>query len=398
MARRNDLRLIVGSVCVTALGDGIAYVVLLLYVGDHSESGLVVASLLIALWAPMVVLAPLAGLLVDRLETRTLLLWVSLAQAAVVVAIAFASAVGVIVALTALLGVGMALAQPAEFALIPAVAGHERIQEANGHVETARYLGWLVGPMIGGLLAAGGGTRAALLIDAATFVAVAVAAWALVARRAPSAEREGETPERARDGLLFLFRDPLLAVIMAVAFVSLLFFSSSTVAELFFATDVLDAGEVGYGLLITAWTVGMGIGATLVARRVPGRLLAGAALAAVAVQGIGMAGATAYLALGAAMVGFLIGGLGHGTKNVLVRTLVHERVPKRLHGRAFAAYNGVRNSAELIALASGGALVAGVGARTSLLIAGAAPILAAVAGLVALRARRELLAAEARTA
>jgi MFS family permease len=398
MPGRNDLRLVVGSVCVSALGDGIAYVVLMLYVGDRADSGLAVAGLLMGLWAPIVVLAPLAGLLVDRLETRTLLLWASLAQAAVVVALAFATSVGAIIALAALLGVGIALSQPAEFALIPVVAGRDRVQEANGHVETARYVGWLLGPMVGALLASAGGTRTALLVDAATFVAVAAAAWALHARRVPAAESADGAPERARDGLVFLFRDPLLAVIMAVAFVSLLFFTSSTPAEVFFATDVLDAGEVGYGLLMTAWTVGMGIGATLVARRVPAQLLAGGTLLAVAVQGVGMAGATAYLAMGAALAGFLIGGLGHGTKNVLVRTLVHERVPERLHGRAFAAYNGVRNAAELIALAAGGALVAGIGARNSLLIAGAAPVLAALAGLVALRARRELLAAEVRAA
>jgi hypothetical protein len=57
-------------------------------------------------------------------------------------------------------------------------------------------------------------------------------------------------------------------------------------------------------------------------------------------------------------------------------------VPGRLHGRAFAAYNGLRNGAELFALAAGGVLVATIGARATLALAGAIPVVAALVGLV----------------
>jgi hypothetical protein len=82
---------------------------------------------------------------------------------------------------------------------------------------------------------------------------------------------------------------------------------------------------------------------------------------------------------------WLVGGLGHGTKNVLARTLIQERVPDHVHGRAFAAYNRLRNGAELVALAGGGMLVAATGGRVTLAVAGAIPVLAAVTGLALLR-------------
>ncbi|HKP90713.1 MAG TPA: MFS transporter, partial [Thermoleophilaceae bacterium] len=171
-----DLRLVVGSVGLSALGDALAFVPLMLYLEAETGSGLAVAALLIALWGPAAVLAPVAGALVDRFETRGLLLGVSLAQAVVVAVIAFVSAPAAIVALATLVGIGFAIAQPAEFALVPVVAGPDRVQAANGHVETARYLGWLLGPVLGSLLAAGGGTRTALLVNAVTFLAVVAAA------------------------------------------------------------------------------------------------------------------------------------------------------------------------------------------------------------------------------
>jgi hypothetical protein len=86
-----------------------------------------------------------------------------------------------------------------------------------------------------------------------------------------------------------------------------------------------------------------------------------------------------------AAAGYLVGGLAHGTKNVLVRTLIHERSPQHLCGRAYAAYNGLRNGAEIVALTCGGVLIATAGARWTLLLAGGLPVLVALAGLAARR-------------
>jgi hypothetical protein len=129
-------------------------------------------------------------------------------------------------------------------------------------------------------------------------------------------------------------------------------------------------------------------GALVVARRVPQSALALGALVAVGVQGAGLGLPTAWLAVGFGAAMWFVGGLGHGTKNVLARTLIQERVPHRLHGRAFAAYNGLRNGAELIALAAGGALVAALGGRATLALAGAIPVAAALAGLALYRRAR----------
>ena len=85
-----------------------------------------------------------------------------------------------------------------------------------------------------------------------------------------------------------------------------------------------------------------------------------------------------------ALIGFVFGGVAHGVKNVLLRTLIHERVPEGLRGRAFAAYNGARNGAELGALALGGLVVGAFGARAALLAAGLGPALIGVACLLLL--------------
>ena len=157
--RRRDLHLLVGAVFLSSLGDWLALTALALHVQDRTESGIAVAVLFIALWAPLVVFAGPAGIVVDRFDARRVLVVASVAQAGIAAALAFGGSLTPILVFTALLGTANAVGQPAEFALIPAVVDEARIGVANAQVETARFVGFAAGPLLGGVLASAGGTR-----------------------------------------------------------------------------------------------------------------------------------------------------------------------------------------------------------------------------------------------
>jgi MFS family permease len=383
MLRIRDVRLLVGAVAVSAAGDLLLWTVIALDIGAHGGSALAVSAFFVCLWGPVVALGGVAGVLVDRYESRALLIGVSLLQAGIVGALALATgSLPVVLALSVLLGATVAFSSPAEFALIAPAAGEDRVAEANGHVEAARYLGMTAGPLLGGLLAAAGGTRVALLIDAASFLAVAGAGALLHARRDPrtagaAAAGAAAAAPRARDGIAFVRADRTLAVSLGTAVGALVFFSMSV------------AAEAGFGALISAWTLGMVGGAVGVARLVPRGWLARGVLAAIAVQGAGMFGAAAVAVLSVALAGFVVGGVAHGVKNVLARTLIHERVPDAMRGRVFATYNAARTGAELGALGLGGVAVGALGAQAALALSGAIPLAIGLAALALLTRRRE---------
>ncbi len=387
-----DLRLLSGAVLLSAAGDMLLVVVLALRVHDLTGSGFAVAALFAALMGPVVVLAPLAGRLVDGVETRRLLLLVSLAQAAVAGALVFADGLAPILVLTALLGAGAAIAGPAEAALVPSVA--KDLARANGWVETARYSGFTAGPLVAGALTAAGGTELGLAANAVSFGAVALAAALMRVRRVPVAH----AASREHGSFQLLFADPTLRIAIGAAVAALAFISASITVEVFYVRDVVGAGPFGYSLVFAGWMLGMVIGAIGVASRIKAPL-AVAALVALAVQGGGMAAAAAVAVLAWVIAGFFVGGIGHGVKNVLLRTLIQQRVPAEAHGRAFAAYSAARNTAELGALAAGGVMVGVLGAQPALLIAGLGPVLAALIGLAALGYRpRRAAALSLRTA
>lgn len=366
-----DLRLVVSSVGVSAAGDFIAFIALVLLAKDMTGSGFGVAAIALCLWGPSVVLPAVAGAIADRVESVRLVVSMSLVQAALAALLALTPDFGLVLALTALLGTANAISQPAEFALVPAVAGSgDRLAAANGYVEAARYAGLIGGPLVGGVLVEAGGTSLAMLVDAASFLFVAVAVGAVTARRRVEPAPAGSDPARARAGIDHVRRDGLLALAVGTTTMGVLLMSISIPADPFFVEDDLGAGPTGYAALATAWGAGMVVGSLVVARRVPMELLLAGIMAGIVVQGLGKPIGAVSMLLPVAVAGYMIGGVGHGARNVLVRTLIHHRTPDALHGRVFAAYNALRNGAEMGALVMGGALVTAIGARPTLIVAG----------------------------
>jgi len=243
-----DLRLLAGAVLLSSAGDLLALIVLALQVHALTGSGLAVSALFATTLVPMVALAPLAGLVADRSESVRVLVVASLAQSGIAMALAFTGDFAAILALSALLTAGNTFAQPAEFALVPAVAG-DKVTKATGVVEAARYAGFALGPVLAAALAVLG-PQAALLVNAASFAAIAAAAGALRVRRPPS---PATTRERALDGFRLLRDDRVLRPTIGAAVGALLFISASLTVEIFYLKDVVGAGDTAYALLVGAW-------------------------------------------------------------------------------------------------------------------------------------------------
>ncbi len=390
--RGRDFRLLTLSTGLSSLGDELALIALTIKVATLTESGWAVAALLLCGVVPLVIFAPAAGVIVDNFETRRTLAIATAVQAAVAVGLAFSTDLGWILMLTFLLGTASAVENPSIYTLVPRVVGEDHATEGNAYLEAARYTGMIAGPVLAGSLAAGVGTRAALLVDAGTFVAITIAALLLRVRRTVREDvRSGVT---AREGFRVIRGDRVLVVGFAVIGAVVLFAAMDNVAEVFFA-DSLGVGAWGYGVLASAWLVGMAGGATLIGRRLADDRLLGSMAFAAVVNGAAVFGAAAIGLFPVAVALFVVGGLANGVETVAMRSLIVHRVPDRFRGRAFASYGALVNGMQIGATAAAGALVAGLGGRAALLIGGAGTAMVGLAGLLATRAldRRERAAA-----
>jgi MFS family permease len=379
---RRDFLLIFLAFALSSFGDYLVLTTLTLRM-EHTGSGWAVAFLLLASLLPPVILAPLAGWLVDRYETVKVLVVTALLQAVVATVLAFSVGIVPAIGLAFLLGAGIAPTQPALFALLPRAVGEDRTTQANAYLEVARWGGAALGPVLAAVLVATIGSRSTLLINAATFLGVAALGPLLKVRRPPEPLPEGAERPRgeARAGIRHLLSDPLLRAVIPLIGVLVVFAAADNVAEVFFAVDVLDAGETGYGVMVATWTVGMVLGSVAGRWLRPGWLAPTVPLFAV-VGGAAVAAAAALAYFPVAVLMFLIGGLANGIELVAVRSLLHKRVPDRLRGRAFAAYYGMIQGAQIIALGASGGLVEIAGSRLTMVIAGTGTALVGVVGLI----------------
>ena len=126
----SSIRWIASARAISLLGDEIALLALLFRAkAELGHWG--VAAMLIAGTAPLVLFGPFAGLLVDRIRVRPLLIATLAAQAVICVALAFSSGIALL-ALIALLATATAVVTPALQVLIPTLVSDEELPRAMG--------------------------------------------------------------------------------------------------------------------------------------------------------------------------------------------------------------------------------------------------------------------------
>ncbi len=395
-ASSRPLRVATVLQAVAAAGNGLAYVALSLRVYQETHSTLAVTAVLLAGGLPVVALAPVSGHLLDRLPMGRLLAAASLLVAVALVGLAFSHALWEIIVLVLAFGVADSVLQPGLTAAVPHLAGDVPLARATSRLQAASMGGTAAGPLLAGVVGSIGGTTTALLLDAAAAVVFTVGVRTLGldrTRRPPAGADDGMAA-----GLRYLRRDRPLGLLVLVISAVIAFIGVTMVVELFLAERVLHGGTTGFALLITAWTGGMTLG-TVVAGRLSPRALAPGVVIGLAVLGMGIAAGALAPAMWIAIAAYGLGGVGDGVQMVGARTLLLQRAPPPIAGRACAVFTGVTMAAVSIGLAAASPLVMLLGVRGALLCAGVAGLVAAAVALALglHHLRGEPVAEEART-
>lgn len=386
---------------ISYTGDGITMIVLALTLQTRGDNGFGVAAVMLAGTLPVAVLGPWAGRLVDRLDSRKVLVTVGLIQAALSTALALIAPTRwsytpvLMVALMSLIACGLALIQPTLAALTPAMVGREHLGRAVGWMQTAGSVGMLVGPALGGLLVGSYGVRLPLLLDAGSFLAIAGAGLLLRTRRGGKSTVEAAAAGGAQASTdpapAWRLRSDRLLTTMVTAFgVVIAAVTANGVVEVFYVREDLGASTTVYGLVGACWTLGVIAGA------VPfGRLRGGDAkllrVQLTAMVGIGVAIlVTATLSQAWWLIPlYFCGGVGNAALNVFAGVLIGRRVPAASRGHAFGIMTGVSNGTNAFGFVLGALLLQAFTPRSIVAGTGVAGATLALLFLLLVRRRDE---------
>ena len=381
------------------------------YQGSHASWA--VAAVFLAVTIPITALAPLAGLLLDRLPPRPVLVAAAAGQAVVALALTQVPGILPVLALATGFGVCAAVLQPGLGAIVPrlvkpaggagqpdqagpaAEARRAGVTRANGYLQAATWGGFTVGPLLAAALIAAGGTGLALAGVAVVYTLGTLGLWVLpLAPPDPPGGQAGAGRGLASQlgaGLRFLRQDVDAGLLVLVVGVMVVFANMAVVAEVAFAESVLGAGPTGYSVLVAAWSTGM-LAGTLAGGRLPERRLALATLAGTLATGAGVALAGTAAVLWQAAAAYAFGGLANGLEVVATRSFLNHRAPPQVAGRVFAVYSGVLFGAASLGMAAAGGLLGSLNPRLMLFLAGGGGLVAAGGGAL-FYARRHTRAA-----
>jgi len=185
------------------LGSSIAQFVIIWWITLETESALYLSLASFLGFTPMVILAPFAGVLVDRWSRKTLILVMDFLQALAALALVLLFWQGIafiwyVLALLTLRGVFQAFHAPAVSAIIPLMVPKERLSRINGLNYLCTGVITLLGPVVAALLLGFWQIHQILWIDVATFV---LALIPLVMIAIPSVRRELEKTSFKEDFL-----------------------------------------------------------------------------------------------------------------------------------------------------------------------------------------------------
>jgi hypothetical protein len=376
-------------------------VVLLVFVYDASGT-LAVGILGAARIVPAILTAPFAPTLVERYRGDRVLTAINVVRCAGAVLTAVVIGVHVpiefVYVLAAVVAGAGALVRPIQSALLPALAQTPReLVAANVASSMGEGIGTFVGPLLASVIVAGTSSVAASLLVAVTFAGAAAAVTGIRFERAADA-RGGVGGDRAKG---FRFADALRVVrrypgatVVAGDFVAQTFVRGLLITLIVVSSiELLGLGEAGVGLLNAALGLG-GITGALGALGIGG----GARLArvftiALAAWGLPLMLIGAWPAAGLALVALFVTGVSNAVLDVSGFTLVQRGVRNEDRVTMFGVMEGSFGVGLLVGSLAGPALVALLGTRGSLVVAGAIlPILSLITWRpIAKRTRRSPL-------
>jgi len=386
LRRATDYRRLFVATLASGAGTYLAAIALTVDVFDRTGSGTWVSALLIAEFLPAIVIGLLLGPLVDRWSRRRLLIGSDLVRLAVFCVLPFAGSATVVVALAFVAGLATGFFRPAVYAGMPNLVDDEDLPAANALLQAVENIAWMVGPIVGGVLLAVQGPELAYWLNAISFLLSAALLARIPARRLQAGEIESRGHwQDLGDGFRLVRRSRALLTVLVVWNVVLLGSAAVNVAEVVLAKVSLDAGDLGFGILVGASGLGLTLG-SLAAGSLLDRLgirYTYAATIAVMALGYGIASVAPTLALAVAAV--VVGTFGNGAAIVCNALLVQRGAPDELRGRAFTVIMSSNYVLLGLGMAVAGPLVDAFGARWLWGGASIAFLLAAAAAVVMAR-------------
>ena len=393
--RNRNIALLFSGQIVSIVGDMVLFIALPFWVYQLTGSAMATGFMFAALTLPQLLFSPIAGVVVDRVDRKRLMILSDLLRAALMVCYFFVNSAEQVWIIYLLAFAESAVSQffrPAVMAVVPnLVNGEDELKRANALLGASWAVGQLIGPALGGVLVTTAGPHGAALFDAGSYLVSALFVLFLrVPPRAQVAEKLNDAAHAVQQitreliqGVRVVLDRPLLRVIFASLAVLMLANGIINVLLIVIVNEIWHVGATEFGWFVSVQGIGglagtaiIGAIATRVSAKrlvIVGGVIAGLILMVMVNQ------PSIYVAMGL----MLIASIGIVGFDVGLTTLIQIGSDDSNRGRVAGLMHTAMAAAQLIAIGATSLLADRVGAVIMLNIAA---ILFSLGGLVAILA------------
>ena len=382
--RHRNFRLFFGGQSISLIGTWMTRVATSWLVYRLTKSPLLLGTVGFAGQVPTFLLAPLAGVIVDRIDRHKVLVWTQTLAMLQSFALAFLTlshriTISEVLALSAFQGLINAFDMPGRQSfMVKMVEDRADLSNAiainSSMVNTAR----LIGPSLAGILIAATSEGWCFLVDGVSYIAVIFSLLMMRLPRADEQRRETGMIAQLREGWSYVSASaPIRTILLLFAVLSLMGWPFMVLMPVF-AAQVLHGGPHTLGFLMGAVGVGSLISALALVLRRSVRGLSRMIPIAAVVFGSGLIGFGFSTSFALSMQLMLITGFGMmqglTASNTIIQTLVDEKMRGRVMGYYTMAFVGMAPFGSLLA----GALAHQIGAPRTVIVSGVACILGGI--------------------
>ena len=386
--RQRDFLSLWGAETISQFGSQVTFLALpLVAILVLDESAFRVAALTTAQFLPFLLFTLPAGVWVDRLRRRPILIAGDVGRGLVLASVpvahwADALTIWQLYAVAFLVGVGTVFFDVAYQSYLPSLVGRDQVLEGNSKLEISRAASTIGGPGLAGGLVSALTAPVAIVVDAISFLASASLLGLIRTQEdVPPREERRSLLAELREGLRYVFRHPYQRGMVAATAISNFFGQLVFSLLLVYAVRELGLTAGTIGLALSIGSLGTLV-AALTARRIGARLGVGRTITLAALlfgpATLLIALAPERAALPAIVVSMLVLSFGGILYNVTAISLIQAITPDRLLGRANASRRFVVWGVIPLGGLAAGALASTIGLRETMIVGGLGGALAVV--------------------
>ncbi len=376
---------------VSNFGDTLNYVALVVLVYRLSGSGLAVSLTVILEILPALLLAPLAGVVIDRFPRKAILVISDLIRAGLIVMLIFANQtwqIYVIVACTTAVSVFF---NPTIQAIIPNVVEGDALLAANSVAWSTAQLVQIIAAALAGGLIATIGTTPAFGFNVISFI---FSAWMMAQLRIPVRMVITAQPEKRglaiwiadlRAGLRYARQDRFISRFLLVQALASFAVGATGALLIVLSQQHLHLPPEGFAWLLLAIGVGALLGPILFGSFTRNYRDVRYLFVPYIIRGLGDILIALLTPVPLALLLLFIYGLNTSTGMVVYNSIMQSQVPEHMRGRIYTLMDFVWNLAQLLSLMIGGLLADRLGIQTIYISGGILLIGAGILGLALLR-------------